>query len=110
VPVGQQPAFILMNKASFAKLPAASQQAIDRLSGEVMARRYGKAIDANDLSGLNSVKAMAGQNVADLPPAETARWKDRLKPVADEWVKATPDGARVLASFREELAKVRAGM
>jgi TRAP-type C4-dicarboxylate transport system substrate-binding protein len=110
VPVGQQPAFIFMNKASFAKLPAASQQTIDKLAGDTMARRYGKAIDANDLSGQNSVKAMAGQNVADLPPAETARWKDRLRPVADEWVKATPDGARVLASFREELGKVRSGM
>jgi TRAP-type C4-dicarboxylate transport system substrate-binding protein len=110
VPVGQQPAFIFMNKASFAKLPAASQQVIDRLGGEPMARRYGKAIDANDLSGQNSVKAMAGQNVADLAAAETARWKERLKPVADDWVKATPEGARVLAAFRDEVAKARAGM
>lgn len=108
-PVGQQPAFIFMNKASFAKLPASSQATIDKLSGEPFARRYGKAVDANDMSGLASVKAMAGQNVGDLTPAETARWKERLKPVTDDWVKATPDGAKVLAAFREELANVRAG-
>jgi TRAP-type C4-dicarboxylate transport system substrate-binding protein len=109
VPVGQQPAFIFMNKASFAKLPAASQAAIDKLSGEPMARRYGKAVDANDQSGQNSVKAMAGHSVTELDPAEAARWKQRLAPVTEEWAKATPDGARVLAAFREEITKVRSG-
>jgi TRAP-type C4-dicarboxylate transport system substrate-binding protein len=110
VPVGQQPAFIFMNKASFAKLPTSSQKVIDKLSGEPFARRYGKAVDANDDSGQNAVKAMSGQNVSDLSPAEAARWKEQLKPVVDAWVKATPDGARVLASFREEVAKARSGM
>jgi TRAP-type C4-dicarboxylate transport system substrate-binding protein len=109
VPVGQQPAFIFMNKASFTKLPAASQQTIDRLGGEPFARRYGKAVDANDDSGQNAVKGMAGQNVSDLAAAESARWKERLKPVVDGWVKATPDGARVLAEFRREVTAVRQG-
>ena len=108
-PVGQQPAFIIMNKASFARLPDAVRAAIDKLSGEPMARRYGKVVDANDLSGQNAVKAMSGQTVADLTPAEAARWKQKLQPVTEDWVKATPDGAKVLAAFRDELAKVRAG-
>ena len=109
LPVGQQPAFIFMNKASFARLPAASQAAIDKLSGEPMARRYGKAVDANDLSGQNAVKAMAGHTVSELDPAEAARWKQRLQPVIEDWVKATPDGAKVLAAFRDEVAKFRSG-
>jgi hypothetical protein len=29
--------------------------------------------------------------------------------VTDEWVKRTPDGAKVLAAFREKTAEVRAG-
>jgi hypothetical protein len=38
------------------------------------------------------------------------RWKQRVQPMLDEWVKTTPDGAHVLAAFRDEIAKVRAGM
>jgi TRAP-type C4-dicarboxylate transport system substrate-binding protein len=110
MPVGQQPAFIFMNKESFAKLPAGAQQAMDRLSGEPMARRYGKAVDANDLSGQNAVKAMTGHTVENLAPAEAARWKARLTPVVDSWVKATPDGDKVLAAFRQELSNFRSGM
>ena len=107
LPVGQQPAFIFMNKASFAKLAAAEQQAIDKLSGEPMARRFGAAVDANDLSGQNSVKAMAGHTVTSLTSAEAARWKQHLSPVVEDWAKQTPDGAKVLAAFRAELVKFR---
>jgi len=107
LPVGQQPAFIFMNKASFAKLPAAEQQAIDKLSGEPFARRFGKAVDANDRGSENAVKAMAGHTVSELTAAEAARWKQRLSPVVEGWAKQTPDGEKVLAAFRAELAKFR---
>jgi TRAP-type C4-dicarboxylate transport system substrate-binding protein len=109
LPVGQQPAFIFMNKESFARLPAAAQKTIDSLSGEPMALRYGKAVDANDQSGENAVKAMSGHTVSTLGPKEAARWKARLTPVVEAWTKATPDGAKVLAAFRAELVKVRSG-
>jgi hypothetical protein len=32
-----------------------------------------------------------------------------VTPLIDEWVKNTPDGARVLAAYRAEVAKARAG-
>jgi TRAP-type C4-dicarboxylate transport system substrate-binding protein len=110
IPIGQQPAFIVMNKASFARLPDASKQAIEKLSGEGFARRFGKAVDANDQGSQNSVRAIPGHLLYQLDPAEAARWKRKLQPVVDDWVKATPDGARVLAAFRDELAKVRSGI
>ena len=44
-----------------------------------------------------------------LVPAEQARWKQRIQPLIDEWVAATPNGAAVLAASREEIAKLRAG-
>ena len=42
---------------------------------------------------------------APLIAAAVALWKQRLAPIADEWVKETPDGARVLAAYRSEIAK-----
>jgi hypothetical protein len=52
---------------------------------------------------------MAGHTVGELDAAEAARWKQRLTPVTEEWAKATPDGAKVLAAFRAEMANVRGG-
>ena len=108
--LGQNPAFFFMNKASYAKLPAAAKTAIDRHSGEVFARRTGKAVDANDASGSGMAKGMAGHLVYSLDAAETARWKKAVEPMAKEWIAATPDGAKILAAYRAELEKIRAGM
>ena len=109
IPIGQQPAFIMMNKDSYARLPNAVRGAIDKLSGEPLARRYGKVVDAHDLGSQNEVRALPGHLLYRLEPAEAARWKQRLQPVTDDWVKNTPDGAVVLAAFRDELAKIRGG-
>jgi TRAP-type C4-dicarboxylate transport system substrate-binding protein len=109
VPLGQSPAFVIFNKDSYAKLPAKARTAIDKSSGEVLSRRLGKATDGNRASGRAMVVAMKDHTISGLDAAETERWRARLQPVIDDWLKATPDGARVLAAFREELAKVRAG-
>jgi len=42
-----------------------------------------------------------------LDPAEEARWKEAVAPVTEDWVKSTPDGAHVLAAFRDEVKAVR---
>jgi hypothetical protein len=47
--------------------------------------------------------------VFELAPEERAKWKARIAPVIDNWVKNTPDGAHVLAAFRKELADIRTG-
>jgi hypothetical protein len=56
------------------------------------------------------VAGMKDHMIIGLDEAETARWKARMQPVVDEWVRSTPDGTRILAAFREELTKFRAGM
>jgi len=48
-----------------------------------------------------------GQKIDTLAPAEEAKWRKTVAPIVDEWVKNTPDGAKVLAAFREEVEKVR---
>jgi hypothetical protein len=69
---------------------------------------WAKAIQAMDEQGIGMVKA-AKQTITTLSPAEEAHWKERAKPVVDAWVAATPDGAKVLAAYRAEIAKIRAG-
>ena len=65
---------------------------------------------ANAMEQFNTVKAMPNQTQAFLPPDEKKRWQERSIAMIDEWVKATPDGATVLAAYRKGIADIRAGM
>jgi TRAP-type C4-dicarboxylate transport system substrate-binding protein len=109
VPIGMNTGYVFMNKEAYARLPQQGQQAIDGLSGETFVRRISKAGDEIEAGARDATKAMKGQTVAALAPDEEARWKDRLAPITDAWVKETPDGAKVLASFRAEISAIRAG-
>jgi hypothetical protein len=54
------------------------------------------------------LKNMPDHKVYRFSPAEEAQVKQRLAPITEEWLKATPTGAVVLAAYRAELAKLRA--
>jgi TRAP-type C4-dicarboxylate transport system substrate-binding protein len=106
-PQGLAPAYFVMNKQSFARLPEKARQAIDKFSGEGLSARIGKAGNENDLKNREKIAGTAGHTITALTSQETARWRKVLTPVTDGWVKATPDGARVLAAFRDEVLKAR---
>jgi TRAP-type C4-dicarboxylate transport system substrate-binding protein len=109
VPLGNNTGYVFMNKASYAKLPEKGRAAIDKFSGEAYVLRLARADDVMAANGRDMTQAMKGQTIASLAPAEEAHWKDLVAPVTAEWVKATPDGAAVLAAFRREVAAIRAG-
>jgi TRAP-type C4-dicarboxylate transport system substrate-binding protein len=108
-PFGLFPAFIIMNKDSYAKLPAKVKQAFDENSGEKFSRIYGAGLDKSNDASVEEFRKMQGHEVVVLPKAELARWEKTLDPIIAEWVKATPDGDKVLKAFRAELAKIRGG-
>jgi len=99
--------FTLMRKTTYEKLPEKARAAIDKNAGMPYTLLWAKAIQAQDNQGIEMVKA-AKQPITTLAPEEEARWKERAKPVVDAWVASTPDGAKVLAAYRAEIAKIRA--
>jgi TRAP-type C4-dicarboxylate transport system substrate-binding protein len=101
--------FTFMMKSVYDKLPAQGKAALDRYSGMPYAIEWAKSIQAQDDAGIAITKA-ANQSIVTLAPEEEARWKARAQEIVDAWVKNTPDGAKVLAAYREEVAKVRKGM
>jgi TRAP-type C4-dicarboxylate transport system substrate-binding protein len=103
--LGGSAGFNVMNKAFFASLPAKARKAIDDNIGYRDSRDWGRILDENSDIARKSVEAMPGHTTATLAPAETERWKQRVAPVIDDWIARTPNGARILAAFREELAK-----
>jgi hypothetical protein len=60
-----------------------------------------------EVEGRDDVRKLPGQTVTRLDPAEAERWSKLLAPVAEDWVKQTPNGAAIFAAYREELAKNR---
>lgn len=108
-PLGFNTGYVAINNDAYAKLPPAGKAAIDQYSGLPFVQRLIAADDTMQAAGRDATKAMPGQTIAQLAPAEEQRWKDAVQPVTDEWVKATPDGAHVLAAFRQELTAIRAG-
>jgi TRAP-type C4-dicarboxylate transport system substrate-binding protein len=108
-PLGFNTGYVFMNQDAYAKLPPKGRAAIDQFSGESYVLRLIAADDTMEAFGRDATKATPGQTIASLVPAEEERWKELVAPVTDDWVRATPDGAKVLAAFRTEVAAIRAG-
>jgi TRAP-type C4-dicarboxylate transport system substrate-binding protein len=107
-PFGVGPAYYFMNKDAYAKLPDKAKAALDRHSGDPLTARLGKAcFEAGNANKPNLVAR--GHTISELTLDEAERWKARVMPITEEWVKTTPDGPRVLEAYRAEVAKVRAG-
>jgi TRAP-type C4-dicarboxylate transport system substrate-binding protein len=107
-PLGEAPAFVFMNKATYASLPAKAKAAIDGLSGEAFSKTLGHN---NEMAGVGESKvvaAMAGHHVSKLSAAEYKLWKARIQPIIADWAKSTPNGAKILAAYENELKKIGA--
>jgi len=106
---GYAPAFMMMNKQSFARLPKVAQEAIDKYSGEPYFKRMGEVTDRMDEEGRKEVQAMPTHQVTKLSPEQVARWKKLAAPIYANWEKTTPNGKAVLAAFRKAVRDIRAG-
>jgi TRAP-type C4-dicarboxylate transport system substrate-binding protein len=109
VPFGLTPVGFFMHKDSFARLPEKARAAIDAESGEKLSRIMGEH-GANQLKAARVTLATPPHTAMTLDAPEVERWKKKVAPVAEEWVAKTPDGPKVLAAYRAELAKLKAGM
>ncbi len=108
--LGGASAVMIMNNATYAKLSGTAKDVIDANIGLVYTNWFNKVIDDTEHTNIDSVEhTMKDQTVVRLSDEQRAIWKARVAPVIDAWVKATPDGANVLAAFRKEIADIRAG-
>ncbi len=62
-PFGLFPAFIAMNKASYAKLSGDAKSAIDNLSGETLSKRIGVGLDKSNDATIAMFKKLEGHEV-----------------------------------------------
>ena len=101
-----------MNEEKWNKLPKQDQEAIEKLSGEYIARLAGNSWDEADKKGMEALKK-SGVKIVHANPAFVAEVKKRSAPIVDEWIKQANakgvDAAKILAEFQDELKKVAAG-
>jgi TRAP-type C4-dicarboxylate transport system substrate-binding protein len=97
---------IMMNKGAYAALPEAARKAIDAHSGESFSRYMGHTTDRMNALGGTVVCKQKGQTCYELSPEQAAIWEKRLAPLQADWLKRTPDGAKILEAYKAELAKL----
>jgi TRAP-type C4-dicarboxylate transport system substrate-binding protein len=101
-----------MNEDKWNKLSKQDQDAITSVSGEALARLAGKAWDRADKAGLDTMKA-ANVEIIEASPEFVAEVRKRTEPLVQDWIKSANakgiDGAKVFATFHEELKRAAAG-
>ena len=108
--LGGASAVMIMNNATYAKLSGKAKEVIDANIGPAYTNWFNQVIDDTEHRNIDKVQnQMKDQTVTRLSDEQRALWKARIQPVIDNWVKATPDGANVLAAFRKEIAAIRSG-
>ncbi len=105
--LGTSTGMIFMAKKKFDALPAAAQKVLRDNSGEAASRAFGAYLDGDAARVRDNVKA-AGQTVAAPDAARSAQWRDKLDPVDAGYVNSVPNGAAILASYRQLLAAAKA--
>jgi TRAP-type C4-dicarboxylate transport system substrate-binding protein len=108
-PLGTSPAMIFMTQKTYDALPPDARKAIDLNSGLEATRAFGRWWDGSQDKVRNQIKASAGHTVRTLSAADAAHWRAVLAPIADEWAQQTPDGAKVLAAYRDDVMRETAG-
>jgi TRAP-type transport system periplasmic protein len=108
--LGGEAAIMIMNNNTYARLKGKARETIDKNIGTDYTNRFNKVIDDTEQQNLDAVEhKMQGQTITKLAAAEREKWQKLVEPVVAHWAKNTPDGAHVLAAFRQEIAAIRSG-
>lgn len=99
---------LVMNKASYEKLPADLKKVIDDNAGLEAAAMFGRAMDEGDAVGLKKATAK-GNDIRMLGADEVERWKTAAQPTIDSWIKEMDekglDGKALFEKARTLIAK-----
>lgn len=102
--------YMIMNQRKYDRLSEEDRAAIDKVSGEAIARLAGKAWDSSSARVTEALKAK-GYNFVEPSPEFLAEIKELLAPIEQDWIARVADmgvdGEKVLADFRSEIEKVQ---
>jgi len=109
LPLGGSVLMAFMARKKYESLPAQVRNAIDKNSGEIRSRAYGKSLAA-DAEEARKAAAAQGNTITQLTPEKFAEWKQKIgTPMIQKWETANPNASKVLETFNKLYADVKAG-
>lgn len=108
LPLGSTSLMVVMNKAKYASLPPAAKAGLDKNSGEVFAKLFGRMFDQNNDAVFQAAKNDRNRTITILNAEQQKPWRTAVQPAIDEWKKSTPDGDKLLKAFSDEIAAIQA--
>jgi TRAP-type C4-dicarboxylate transport system substrate-binding protein len=100
-----------MNEEKWNNLPKQDQEALEKISGEWIARHAGNSCNAAHQKGMEALKK-SGVKIVNANAELVAEVKKRSAPIIDEWIQQADakgvNASAILAEFREELKKAAA--
>jgi len=108
VPLGAVAVGIVMRQDRYDALPPQARAAVDKFSGEVLARKLGVAFDRQEKEVRERVSKSGRNTVTEPSAAELAEWKRVVEPINEAWRHAKPRNERTYDAFVKELGRVRA--
>lgn len=108
-PLGAISFIVAINKKVYDGLPAKAKQALEKLGGEKLALRMGAVFDAQAASVKAAARKDPNRTIIGFSGAERGKRLETFKPLYDEWLKSTPEGASKMAALQKLLADIRAG-
>jgi TRAP-type transport system periplasmic protein len=110
VQLGTSPGYVFMNRKKLASLPDKVRGIIMANSTEKEVRAFGKFWDRVMEEGRETTMKKPGHTILKLSEAQDKDWRAKVAPITDQWAKSQPGGEKVLAQYRDLLAKAEAGM
>lgn len=100
---------VFMAKKKWDALPAAVKKVLESNSGEAQSRAFGAFWDRINEEGRADVRKAGKHTIVNPSAEQLKKWHSQIEPVVQEWTKSTPEGERVLSTYRGLIQKVRAG-
>ena len=101
--------YVFMSKKKWETLSPAVRRVLEENSGEAQSKAFGGFWDRIAEETKAALKKDPKHTVVSLSPEQQKKWQEAITPVVAEWVKSTPDGEKVLSTYRGLLQKVKAG-
>jgi len=109
-PLGSTPSVIFMSKKRYNALSDNARKVLDDNSGERGSREFGAYLDRQVVTMRKpSASNPSKHTIVQLSPTQTTEWQAKVAPVIAEWVKAQPNGEKVLETYRKLLVQAKTG-
>lgn len=107
IALGATTAYLIMNKDVYDRLPPKIRKVFDDNPPSAFAAFFGAALAGESQRVRSIVESKPGHRIITPTAAELAAWQGAADKVIADWVKATPNGAEILKSYRAAIESMR---